>query len=158
MPPTLFANITPAIAEARGEIFGLVLAVGKFATVYEAIGVAILSGYGLFASIHSKDFAQAMRVARKLYMGGALLHNYSRAFLGTSFGGVKASGRDKEHWIWTQRVGQDQKHSQPQRSQVQSIIEGCIRYSFRWQKSRVALRTIIASRRAPHERPADPPV
>ncbi|KAJ6443694.1 NAD/NADP-dependent betaine aldehyde dehydrogenase [Purpureocillium lavendulum] len=103
VPPTLFADVTSDMTVATEELFGPVASVGWFETEDEVVDIVNASQYGLFAGVYSGDFTRAMRVARRVEAGVVLVNNYFRGVLGTPFGGVKASGYGREHWIGTLR-------------------------------------------------------
>ena len=103
VPPTLFTDVKPSMIIARDEIFGPVTSVISFDTEEEAVSIANSSQYGLFAGVYSSDSKRTMRVARKLDVGVVLCNSYFRGVLGTPFGGVKASGYGREHWVGTLR-------------------------------------------------------
>ena len=97
--PTLFTAVTPDMAIARDEVFGPVTAVLPFAGEAEALALANDTPYGLVAAVYSSDAARARRVARRIDAGVVMVNNYSRAFLGTPFGGYGDSGYGREHAI-----------------------------------------------------------
>ena len=101
VPPTLVTDVTPSMTVFKEEIFGPVLTVSTFKTEDEAVEFANASDYGLFGAVYSGDFNRGMRVARKLDVGVCMVNNYSRAMIGTPFGGTKGSGHGREHWIGT---------------------------------------------------------
>jgi acyl-CoA reductase-like NAD-dependent aldehyde dehydrogenase len=78
----------------REETFGPVLPVMPFTGEAEAVRVANDTGYGLCASVFTKDSRRAMRVARALEVGGVSINNVnmSERNPGLPFGGVKESG------------------------------------------------------------------
>jgi acyl-CoA reductase-like NAD-dependent aldehyde dehydrogenase len=97
--PTLFTDVTPAMAIAREEVFGPVTAVLRFSGETQALALANDTPYGLVAAVYSADAARARRVARRINAGVVMVNNYSRAFLGTPFGGYGDSGYGREHAI-----------------------------------------------------------
>jgi acyl-CoA reductase-like NAD-dependent aldehyde dehydrogenase len=97
--PTLFTDVTPAMAIAREEVFGPVTAVLRFDDEARALELANDTPYGLVAAVYSADAARARRVARRIKAGVVMVNNYSRAFLGTPFGGYGDSGYGREHAI-----------------------------------------------------------
>jgi len=97
--PTVFTDVTPTMAIARDEVFGPVTAVLPFAGDAEALALANDTPYGLVAAVYSADAARARRVARRINAGVVMVNNYSRAFLGTPFGGYGDSGYGREHAI-----------------------------------------------------------
>jgi acyl-CoA reductase-like NAD-dependent aldehyde dehydrogenase len=99
VPPTLFTDVTPEMAIAREEVFGPVTAVLRFAGEAEALALANDSPYGLVAAIYTADHTRARRLARGINAGVVMINNYSRAFLGSPFGGFGDSGYGREHAI-----------------------------------------------------------
>jgi acyl-CoA reductase-like NAD-dependent aldehyde dehydrogenase len=86
---------------ANEEIFGPVTAVIPFASEAEAVSIANSTEFGLVAAIFSRDSERVLRVSRAVRAGQIYINNYNRAFIGTPFGGVGASGYGREHAIET---------------------------------------------------------
>lgn len=67
--PTIFDHV-PAEAEiAREEIFGPVLAITRFSTADEAAQLANASGFGLIATVWTRDMAEGHMLARRIRAG-----------------------------------------------------------------------------------------
>jgi acyl-CoA reductase-like NAD-dependent aldehyde dehydrogenase len=96
VPPTLFADVTPAMRIAREEIFGPVVSILSFRDEAEAIEIANGTEFGLMAAIFTSDAARQLRVARHLQAGIVHVNSYSRELGGTPFGGVGRSGYGRE--------------------------------------------------------------
>ncbi|MEV0185331.1 aldehyde dehydrogenase family protein [Streptomyces sp. NPDC050625] len=91
--PTVIDNVTPAMAVAREEIFGPVVAVLPFDTDEEALGIANDTDYGLAATVWSRDIDQALKPARGVRAGTVAVNGYSEGDIGTPFGGYTAATR-----------------------------------------------------------------
>jgi acyl-CoA reductase-like NAD-dependent aldehyde dehydrogenase len=85
------------MAIAREEAFGPVTAVLRFSGEEEALALANDTEYGLVAAVYTADHLRANRLARNINAGVVMINNYSRAFLGTPFGGFGDSGYGREH-------------------------------------------------------------
>lgn len=94
--PTIFTNINPDMKIVQEEIFGPVLAVGKFSTEEEAIKLANNTTYGLGAGLHSNDANQCMRVSSALDAGTVWVNQYNLLYNNVPFGGKKQSGIGRE--------------------------------------------------------------
>jgi acyl-CoA reductase-like NAD-dependent aldehyde dehydrogenase len=103
VPPTLFSEVSPGMRIAKEEIFGPVSCVIAFEDFEEALSIANDSEYGLVAGVYTTSPEQAQRAARRLDVGVVFVNNYNRAFMGTPFGGTKASGYGREHSLDTLR-------------------------------------------------------
>lgn len=102
--PTLFTGVTREMRIAREEIFGPVVCMIPFDSEEEAISIANDTDFGLIAVVYSEDYAQAMRIARRLDVGCVYINNFYR--LGAQcvpFGGNKASGFGRERCYETLR-------------------------------------------------------
>jgi betaine-aldehyde dehydrogenase len=94
--PTLFDGVAPDSRLAQEEIFGPVLAVMPFHGYDEAIAIANSVGYGLTASVFTRDLSTAHRFARDVEAGYVWVNDSARHFLGVPYGGVKNSGVGRE--------------------------------------------------------------
>jgi acyl-CoA reductase-like NAD-dependent aldehyde dehydrogenase len=94
--PTVFDEVAPDSRLAQEEIFGPVLAVMPFGDYEDALRIANSVGYGLTASVFTRDLATAHRYARDVEAGFVWVNDSSKHFLGTPFGGVKNSGVGRE--------------------------------------------------------------
>jgi len=94
--PCVFTDIKPEMKIVKEEIFGPVLAVGKFETEQEAIALANDTTYGLAAGLHSNDSSQCLRVSGELQAGTIWINTYNLLHNNVPFGGYKQSGIGRE--------------------------------------------------------------
>lgn len=94
--PTIFTDINANMDIVRDEIFGPVLAVGRFKTEEEGISLANDTSYGLGAGLHSNDASQCMRVSSALEAGTVWVNQYNLLNNNVPFGGKKQSGIGRE--------------------------------------------------------------
>jgi aldehyde dehydrogenase (NAD+) len=106
--PTVFADVTPAMALWRDEAFGPVLAMAPFDDEDEAVRLANDGPYGLAAYVQTADPARADRVARRLRVGMVQVNGESRSPM-APFGGLRQSGYGREGGLWGIRAFQDVK-------------------------------------------------
>jgi len=96
--PTVIVDVPRTAAVAKDmEIFGPVVPVISFDTDEEAVEIANASVFGLSSCVFSRDAKRAMKVARAMEAGGAVINGASffRAFE-QPFGGWKHSGIGNE--------------------------------------------------------------
>ncbi|MFC1415281.1 aldehyde dehydrogenase family protein [Streptacidiphilus cavernicola] len=89
--PTLLADVTPAMAVAREEVFGPVVAVIPFQDDEEALAIANSTDFGLYDYVFSADTARAYALAARLRTGNVGV-NTAQRHPETPFGGFKQSG------------------------------------------------------------------
>ncbi len=94
--PTVIVDVTNNMRIAQEEIFGPVIVIMKFNNEKEVVQQANDTIYGLAASIWTKDFACAHRVAGQLKAGIVMINHPFSAFPGLPFGGYKQSGFGRE--------------------------------------------------------------
>ncbi|HWN32363.1 MAG TPA: aldehyde dehydrogenase family protein, partial [Pseudonocardia sp.] len=99
VPPTVLTGVTPDMRIAREEVFGPLLSVLEFDTEDEAVRIANGVEYGLTAAVWTDDVRRAHRVAAAVEAGYVWINDSSRHYVGTPFGGVKASGLGREECI-----------------------------------------------------------
>lgn len=90
--PTIFVGVNNAMAIAREEIFGPVMAVIPFDTEDEAIAIANDTEYGLSAGVWTRDLARAHRASQALRAGTVWINTYQRVNPAIPYGGIKQSG------------------------------------------------------------------
>lgn len=94
--PTVLADVTPAMAVAKEEIFGPVAPLFRFRTEAEAIAMANDTEYGLAAYFYSRDHRRVWRVSRQLEYGMVGINTGLISTEVAPFGGVKFSGVGRE--------------------------------------------------------------
>ncbi len=93
--PTIFADVSNAMAIAREEVFGPVLAIIPYDSEDEAVAIANDTPYGLSSYISSGDRERARRLARRIRAGMVHL-NGAPLDSAAPFGGYKQSGNGRE--------------------------------------------------------------
>ncbi|CAN7633162.1 MULTISPECIES: alpha-ketoglutaric semialdehyde dehydrogenase GucD [unclassified Paenibacillus] len=90
--PTVFGNVTPAMAIAREEIFGPVLALIQVESMEEAIRVANDSEFGLCASIYTNNISNILSFVQDMDAGLVRVNSETAGVeLQAPFGGMKQS-------------------------------------------------------------------
>ena len=92
MAPTIFDNVKPAMALAREEVFGPVLAVTPFTDEAEAIRLANSTDYGLAAAVWTSNLSTAHRMVRAIKAGVVHVNTYGGADITVPLSGHKQSG------------------------------------------------------------------
>jgi len=92
--PTVLTNLRPDMRIVREETFGPVMLVIPFSSDAEIIKIANASDFGLGASVFSKNYARAEKIASSLNSGMVSINEWGIGALVGSlpFGGVKLSG------------------------------------------------------------------
>lgn len=90
--PTVLADVQPGFEIWRTEVFGPVLAVGRFATEEEAVRLANDTEFGLAGAVFSADPAQLDRVTEQLRTGCVWRNCSQPCFSQLPWGGMKRSG------------------------------------------------------------------
>lgn len=94
--PTIFADVKPEMRIVKEEIFGPVVAVGKFSTDEEVLELANDTNYGLGAAIFTRDVSKAHEFAHELEAGMVWINSSNDCDIRVPFGGVKMSGVGRE--------------------------------------------------------------
>jgi acyl-CoA reductase-like NAD-dependent aldehyde dehydrogenase len=97
--PTIFDQVTYRMRLAQEEIFGPVESVIPWRGAGELAEMANSVFYGLTASIWSRDFPTAYRLAQEFEAGFIWINDSSRHFQGVPFGGYKQSGLGREECL-----------------------------------------------------------
>ena len=95
--PTVFTEVMPSMSVWREEVFGPVLAVTKFVTEREALGLANDTQYGLAAGHLGLRIATARNDSGRAIQAGTIYINHYRSVdPGSPIGGYKHSGYGRE--------------------------------------------------------------
>ncbi len=94
--PTVIEGLSPESATNQEEIFGPVVTLIPFDEDAEAIAIANGTGYGLAASLWTRDLDRAHRAGAALEFGIVWINCWLVRDLRTPFGGVKSSGVGRE--------------------------------------------------------------
>lgn len=97
VPPTVFADVRPAMRLFRDEVFGPVVSVTPFADEAEAVALANDSAFALGASIWTRDILRGHRVAGVVKAGVTWLNDHHKNDPRSIWGGYAASGYGKEN-------------------------------------------------------------
>jgi aldehyde dehydrogenase (NAD+) len=97
--PTIFGDVTPAMAIAREEIFGPVLSVLTYRTEDEAVSIANDTPYGLGGYVFSASRDKGLSVSRRL-RAGRVFYNGANGNVASPMGGFKQSGNGREMGIF----------------------------------------------------------
>ncbi len=102
--PTIFAEVTPAMAIAQEEIFGPVTTIQRFRSEEEAVAIANGSRFGLGAAVWTRDVARAHRVAHALESGVVWINDHHRIDPAMPWGGFKESSIGREAGLQAYRA------------------------------------------------------
>jgi succinate-semialdehyde dehydrogenase / glutarate-semialdehyde dehydrogenase len=95
-PATLLADIQPGMAAWDEEVFGPVVAVGKFSDTAEAVSLANNSQFGLGVSVWTQNPTAHKDLIPQLEAGNVYFNMPVRSDPKLPFGGVKNSGYGRE--------------------------------------------------------------
>jgi acyl-CoA reductase-like NAD-dependent aldehyde dehydrogenase len=97
--PTVMVDVNHDMAIMTDETFGPVIPIMKVRDADEGLRLANDSGYGLTASVWTKDKARGQQIARRLQAGSVCVNDCLVNFAITEapMGGVKESGLGSRH-------------------------------------------------------------
>jgi aldehyde dehydrogenase (NAD+) len=96
VPPTVFADVTEAMAISREEVFGPLLSVCPFDTIDDVVEKANNTRFGLGAGVWSRDLGTVHQLIRRIRSGVVWVNAYQLADPAVPFGGYKMSGYGRE--------------------------------------------------------------
>lgn len=94
--PTVLTGVEPGMRAWSEEIFGPVAVVHRVADAAEAVRLANDSPYGLSASVHASDPAEALELVDLLDAGMVYINESPSTAADLPFGGIKRSGYGRE--------------------------------------------------------------
>ena len=94
--PTVYADVSPDMRLWQQEVFGPVMAIGRWKDFDEAVAMANSTEYGLTAAVWTHDINAALKMAKQIRSGHIWINGSSMHFLGVPFGGMKSSGVGRE--------------------------------------------------------------
>jgi len=95
-PPTVVADVTPAMRMYHEEIFGPVAQLFRVGSADEAIEIANATVFGLGSNIWTRDAAEQERFVKDLDAGAVFVNGMTTSYPELPFGGVKESGFGRE--------------------------------------------------------------
>jgi succinate-semialdehyde dehydrogenase/glutarate-semialdehyde dehydrogenase len=95
-PPTVVADVTPAMRMFHEEVFGPVAQLFRVGSGDEAIEIANATVFGLGSNIWTRDNTEQERFVEGLDAGAVFVNGMTTSFPELPFGGVKESGFGRE--------------------------------------------------------------
>jgi succinate-semialdehyde dehydrogenase / glutarate-semialdehyde dehydrogenase len=95
-PPTVVADLTPAMRMWSEEVFGPVAGLFRVSSYEEAVEVANGTSFGLGSNAWTRDAAEQERFATDLDAGSVFVNGMTTSYPQLPFGGVKNSGYGRE--------------------------------------------------------------
>ena len=99
LPPTIIESDNTPSSLMQSEIFGPVITITRVHSEKEAINKANSTGFGLSASVFSKNLRRARKVAGQIKAGSVCINDINSNYICASlpFGGVGVSGIGRVH-------------------------------------------------------------
>ncbi len=97
VPPTVFADVTPAMALFREEVFGPVISLTPFDTEEQAVALANDGPFALGASVWTRDILLAHRTVARLKAGVVWVNDHHKNDPRSIWGGSGDSGYGHEN-------------------------------------------------------------
>jgi acyl-CoA reductase-like NAD-dependent aldehyde dehydrogenase len=97
--PTLVAVDDPSSPVVQQEHFAPLLTLESFDADRDGVALANATRFGLGASVWSRDFARAQRMAREMRCGTVWINAHNRLFAEAETGGYRDSGYGRLHGI-----------------------------------------------------------
>ncbi|MEV5987553.1 NADP-dependent succinic semialdehyde dehydrogenase [Streptomyces sp. NPDC052051] len=95
-PPTVLADVTPAMRIHHEEAFGPVATLYRAADLDEAVAIANDAPFGLSSNVWTHNGTELDRFVRDLEAGGVYINGMTASHPALPFGGVKRSGYGRE--------------------------------------------------------------
>ncbi|MBP3040326.1 aldehyde dehydrogenase family protein [Bacillaceae bacterium Marseille-Q3522] len=100
--PTILADVGPEMSVAQEELFGPVVCVIPFDSEEDAISIANNTNFGLSGSVHTKNIAKGVEIAKKIHTGMIHVNDITiddEPII--AFGGEKHSGLGRLNGKWS---------------------------------------------------------
>lgn len=94
--PTVVAGLAEDDEITRDEVFGPVVSVQRAADTDDAVRLANATGYGLSASVWTRDHSSALRLSAEIDAGAVWINCHSVLAMEMPHGGVKDSGHGSD--------------------------------------------------------------
>jgi len=95
-PPTVLAEVTPAMQVFHEELFGPVAVLFRVGSTEEALELANATRFGLGSAVWTRDEREAELCAAALEAGAVFVNGMTTSYPQLPFGGIKASGFGRE--------------------------------------------------------------